>query len=422
MRGDGEALRLRSLRASARHFYALLLLGLAGLTNAQSPVPCSPALGRVVSLQGHIELQRNGTGIWQRLARLDTPVCRGDQLRAGLLSRAAMYISPETIVRLDQNSTLELVDQTDAETVLRFHQDELTRKLAQQSSLCGVGYFITRYPRKLRVRTPFYNAVVEGTEFQVAMSCDRGELAVFEGRVAAESLSASNERVLVESGQSTSVGIGETPSAIKTLVKPANAVQWALYYLPLTDVSLLDADALAQDCTQVSPALRSGCAIRRAEYLLRVGRAQEARAELSGLLLSEPSNGDVSALESIVAVVQNEKQAALDLAQRAVAAAPNAFRPYAALSYAQQANFKLEEAFEAAKHAAQLAPDSALLRARTAELQLSLGRVRSAEREALEAVRINPDESRAHLILGFVHLAQIDTPPRQNSCRPDRNR
>ncbi len=409
MRWETEAAGTRSLRTCAQHLVALILIGIAGLAQAQSPSPCTPALGRIVSLQGTIELLRHGSGLWERLTRLDIAVCRGDRLRAGLLSRAAMYINPETIVRLDQNTTLELVEQTDSETILRFHQDDLTHALASQSNFCGVGYFITRFPRKLRVRTPFYNAVVEGTEFQVAMTCDRGELAVFEGKVAAESVTASNERVLLESGQSTSVGVGETPSAIKTIVKPSDAVQWALYYLPLTDVSLLDADALAQDCALLSPELRSACTIRRAEYLLRVGRAEEARAQLSGLLLTEPNNGDVLALESIVAVVQNDKAAALDFAQRAVAAAPNSFRPYAALSYAQQANFKLEEALEAARRAAELAPDSALLRARTAEIQLSLGRVRSAEREAIEAVRLNPNESRAHLILGFVHLAQIDT-------------
>lgn len=409
MRWETGTAGARRLRMSARYLSALMLLGIAGLTHAQSPAPCSPALGRIVSLQGSVELLRPGSGLWERLTRLDTPLCQGDRLRAGLLSRAAMYISPETIVRLDQNTTLEVVEQTESETILRFHQDDLTHALAAQSNFCGIGYFITRFPRKLRVRTPFYNAVVEGTEFQVAMTCDRGELAVFEGRVAAESVTASGERVLVEAGQSTSVGIGETPSAIKALVKPADAVQWALYYLPLTDVSLLTAEALAQDCGQLSAALRSGCVIRRAEYLLRVGRAREARAELADLLAIEPNNGDVLALEAIIAVVQNDKEAALDLAQRAVTAAPNAFRPYAALSYAQQAHFKLDESFDAAKRAAELAPDSALLRARTAELQLSLGRVRSAEREAVEAVRLNPNESRAHLILGFVHLAQIDT-------------
>jgi Tfp pilus assembly protein PilF len=40
---------------------------------------------------------------------------------------------------------------------------------------------------------------------------------------------------------------------------------------------------------------------------------------------------------------------------------------------------------------------------------MSLGRTRSAERAAQAAVDSNPAESRAHTILGFVHLTQIDT-------------
>src|SRR4029078_10611371 len=40
---------------------------------------------------------------------------------------------------------------------------------------------------------------------------------------------------------------------------------------------------------------------------------------------------------------------------------------------------------------------------------LSSGRFLAAERAAQAAVNANPGESRAHTILGFVHLAQIDT-------------
>ncbi|HZR02178.1 MAG TPA: FecR domain-containing protein, partial [Burkholderiales bacterium] len=366
--------------------------------------------GRIVSIQGDVRLLRAGAAAWVAVKRLDTALCQGDQLRTGLLSRAGVYLSPETLVRLDQNTTLELLGQSEAETVLAFRQEAYTRLAAPRAAgQCGAAYFISRFPRKLKVRTPFYNAVVEGTEFQVALSCDRGELAVFEGKVAAEALDAPNERVLLESGQATSVGAGETPRAIRTLVRPADAVQWALYYLPLSDVGELTEAALAQDCAALPPEQRSRCAIRKAEYLLRVGRAPEARAQLDALLQAEPHNADVLALQSIIALVQNDKAAALQLAQRATQAAPNAFRGFAALSYAQQAHFKLDDALTAAKRAAQLAPDSALLKARSAELQLSLGKIRAAEREAKEAVALNANEARAHLILGFVHLAQIDT-------------
>ena len=40
---------------------------------------------------------------------------------------------------------------------------------------------------------------------------------------------------------------------------------------------------------------------------------------------------------------------------------------------------------------------------------MSLGRIRSAERAAHAAVEADPNESRAHTILGFAHLAQINT-------------
>lgn len=399
-------------RGSSRFVRLLFVVAavlLSNIPNAYSQGGCANKVGRIVSIQGEVQVQRARTVEWISIKGLDVPLCIGDQIRTGLLSRAGLYVSPETIVRLDQNTTLEFVEQTAEQTVVALRREEFNRVVEKRAGQCGVGYFITRFPRKLKVRTPFYNAVVEGTEFQVAMSCDRGELAVFEGKVAAEKLDAPSERVLVEGGQSTSVGAGETPTAVKTLVRPADAVQWALYYLPLSDVKLLTEDALAQDCAALSAELRSGCTIRKAEYLLKVGRVGEARGQLDALSTAEPNNGDVLALQSIIALVQNDKGQALDLATRATQAAPNAFRSFTALSYAQQAHFKLDAALAAAQRAAQLAPASALMKARTAELLLSLGKTRAAERDAKEAVRLDANESRAHLILGFVHLAQIDT-------------
>jgi tetratricopeptide (TPR) repeat protein len=61
------------------------------------------------------------------------------------------------------------------------------------------------------------------------------------------------------------------------------------------------------------------------------------------------------------------------------------------------------------KRAAELAPNSSLAQARLAELHMSSGRIRDAERAALRATEIAPDEARAHMVLGFVYLAKIDT-------------
>ncbi len=66
----------------------------------------------------------------------------------------------------------------------------------------------------------------------------------------------------------------------------------------------------------------------------------------------------------------------------------------------------LEAALASAERAAALAPGGALAHARKAELLLSLGRTADAERAARRAVEANATESRAHAILGFVHLAR----------------
>ncbi len=96
-------------------------------------------------------------------------------------------------------------------------------------------------------------------------------------------------------------------------------------------------------------------------------------------------------------------------AQRATRQNATSPRAWIALSYAQQASFELEPALASAERAAALAPGNSTAQSRVAELLMSLGRISSAERAAQAAVRANPDESRARTILGFVHLAQIDT-------------
>jgi Tfp pilus assembly protein PilF len=100
---------------------------------------------------------------------------------------------------------------------------------------------------------------------------------------------------------------------------------------------------------------------------------------------------------------------ALAAANEAIAVDSHSARAWLALSYAQQAQFKLDEATESVRKATELAPDSSLAQARLAELLMSSGRIRDAEKAAKRAVEIAPQEARAHMVLGFVYLAKIDT-------------
>jgi len=373
--------------------------------HAQEAAACAPAVARVVSIQGPLEVQRAETNAWLQIKRLDTSVCAGDRLRTGPLARAALFVEPETLVRVDRNTTIAL-SVTTAEIVVEFFQDDVARASLDTHS-CGAGYFITRFPKKFRVSAPHLNAAVEGTEFQVALRCDATELAVLEGAVRSETLPAREERV-VTSGQLLVAG-PTAPAAFSTVVKPTDAVQWVLYYPPLSDATAEAEIPSAEQCRGLPSPSNQTCLTQRAEVLLRLGRGEAALQDINAALALDPANGDANALRAIIHIARNDKAAALGSAEAATASSPNNYRVWLAQSYAQQASFELDQALESANKAQVLEPNSSLVSARVAELLMSLGRIDEAEAAARAGVAANPAESRAHSMLGFVHLAQIDT-------------
>ena len=226
-------------RDCGRFQFSLFVL-VAGFTllvcepaQAQETPACTPAIARVVSLQGDVQVQRGGVGSWSSVRRLDTTVCASDRLRVAGLSRAVLFVQPETLIRLDQNTTISL-RQTAEETHVELYADEPTAG-AERSECCGAVYLITRFPKKFKVTTPHMNAAVEGTEFMVEASREASTLTVIEGAVSSESL-ATGDTKLVSAGQSVASGPSGA-SAIATVIRPQDAVQWVLTYPPISDQS-----------------------------------------------------------------------------------------------------------------------------------------------------------------------------------------
>jgi len=384
-----------------------VLCGWSVFGHADDDAPVCTPVARIVSMQGTLQIQRAGQSRPSYVRKLGTSLCQNDLLHGGSGSRAALFISAETLVRLDQNSTVR-ISQTTNETIVEFvrgveHSFDTALFAPHQ---CGAGYFITRYPKRFRVITPFANALVEGTEFLVALRCESTEIAVLEGKVRAEQSIAGTQSITLVSGQSFSVG-PDQPATVRLLITPADAVQWVLYYPPLSESGTAeDAD---RKCDLASQTEQSRCLTSRAERRLRAARVDEAQRDIDEALKLVRDNADAEALLSVISVVKNEKTAALAMAARATRLDPRNARAWIALSYAQQASFKLEDALISAERAVELEPSNSTGQTRVAELLMSLGKTRSAERAARAAVEASPDESRAHTILGFVHLAQIDT-------------
>ena len=129
--------------------------------------------------------------------------------------------------------------------------------------------------------------------------------------------------------------------ALRVVVRPRDAVQWALYYPPILDYRpddfpgetgwpvmvrqslqfYRDGDlpmAFASIASVPDDIREARFFTYRAALLLTVGRVDEAHGDIQRALSLDPRHSHVMALQSIIAVVQNDKDAALNLAQQAV--------------------------------------------------------------------------------------------------------
>src|SRR6185436_19162604 len=94
--------------------------------------------------------------------------------------------------------------------------------------LRGTLYFFSRLPQNLEVITAFVNAGVEGTEGLVKVDNDNTLITIIEGRVVASNAAGN---LIITGGQSAIARAGSAP-VLTTIVRPRDAVQWALYYPP----------------------------------------------------------------------------------------------------------------------------------------------------------------------------------------------
>ena len=375
---------------------------------------CEEWVAKVVSVQGTVQARRAGETEWAPV-RLDDTYCPGDMIRVQERSRAAVILPNETVLRLDQKTTITFSGLEEGKTSL-------------MELLIGAAHFFSRIPRTLKVITPFVNAAVEGTEF--FMRVDRGQtfLSIFEGRVAATNEAGS---LAVASGQSAIAQQGQAPT-LNIVLRPRDAVQWALYYPPIVDYRPIDfpggTETDWQGMVRTSIELyREGKLARafsslrgvpedireprfftyRAALLLSVGRVDEARVDIERALNLDPNNSHAFGLQAIVAMVQNERDRALDLARRAVELDLESSAARVALSYAQQSHFDIQGALASLQEAVKLDPENAMGWARFAELYLSVGNLDKAGDAAQKAVVLNPNLARTQTVLGFAFITRM---------------
>ncbi|UCD34578.1 MAG: FecR domain-containing protein, partial [Nitrospiraceae bacterium] len=395
---------------------ALLLSAQMLITNAAfAEVTCEQWAGKAVKVQGDVMVRRSSTGEESPL-RLNDVLCPGDMITVSKHGRAGIQLPARTLAQLDQGTSLIFTEPEKAEFSLI-------------NILRGIVHFMSRTPQTLEVKTPFVNAGVEGTEFVISVLGTETLLTVFEGTIRAHN---DLGPMIIEKGQSARARTGEPPEPY-TVARPRDSVRWALYYLPLYDLSEADIpdegapwqSALRESVSHfregdLSKAFMSLDPIQesvpdhrfylyRASLLLAVGRVDEAEEDLSRVLGMREENSDALALQSVIAVAQNDKEQAMSLAGRAAAADPRSTTAQMAMSYVLQSKLDLKGALMSSKNAVAFEPENSLAWARLAEMHQSFGELDRALEAAEKAAALNPRLSRTQTVLGYSYLTQVKT-------------
>jgi len=315
-------------------------------------------------------------------------LCHGDIIRTGRYSR--------TTIRLpDGNGTLVSVH---ADTSLRLHAVNDTTDPWYDvvvKVLKGLVHAISRDPRFLAFDTPFVNAAIEGTELVVKVDPNGTTVDVIEGEVV---MSNSMGVTTAVGGTSGFASRDRQPEAAAADV--LRSIDWARQYARVIPGQLPPPDAVPAADDADSPAFY----VRRAASRLRGGAVSEAEEDIRTALALDPSHGDALALRAVIALGQQERERAVDLARQAVETAPESAAAWLALSHAADASTDRRLARSSADTAVRIAPDQPYAWARVAELDAADGNYRGAREAAGRALEIDPGSAKAHMVLGFVEL------------------
>jgi tetratricopeptide (TPR) repeat protein len=346
---------------------------------------CDQWQAELQAVHGIVELQRADQAVWAAASSGDS-VCTGDSLRVEAFGSATLKLPDETLVRLDANTSVTFRETSGAGSWL-----DLLR---------GIIHIVSRDPRELTFSTPYLNAGIEGTEFEIQVADGRTSVAVLEGEVVVTNPNATIE--VTANGVASAGASG--PPVVQTVAEPLDLMRWASYYptilvdeLPSPDQAPTAADRLNAEFFNARAAAR-----------LAYGRVSDARDDLGAALALASDSATAQALQSMIALAHSDKTTALSLARAAAEHAPASAVPLIALSYAQQAAGDNDEAMRSLERARTLEPENAIVWTRLAELGLADGALAASREAATHALSLRPDFGAPHVVLGYASLSELD--------------
>ena len=392
---------------------ALALAAGAGVASAQQPAS-DGAIATLEAVRGGVTVIRLGLS---QSPSPSMPLQRNDVVVTRQGRATVRFHSDGSIIRIGPDSRVQIDESASERDVTVFFGRLWAHVVRAQERLS-------------RFRSGSTIAAIRGTEVSLGVAADGDEtqFSVLDGQVEAETDAGS---LMLTSGQSAVGRKGSAPR-LGVRVRPQDAVQWALYYVPVLSAkpgelgegpwqTILGESAAAYSKGDLQGAIdalaRADVAsIRdarfftyRASLLLATGGVEAAAKDIEHALALAANDSGALALQTIVAVANNDTGKALATGQRAVDASPKSAAAHIALSYARQAAFDLDSARASLETAVQLDPNDALAWARLAEIRSSQGYLDEALEAAQKAVAIEPNLSRTQTVLGFAYLTRVQT-------------
>ena len=401
------------MKSSLKTFFSIsfsIFLTLPSTLNAQT------VMATLDSAEGEVEIQPAGSQSFIP-ARTGQQLRERDSLHTGRNSRAAISFTDGGFLRLAENTLIQL-------------EPRNSQGRKQISMPDGRAYYFSREPKSAPdFQTPSVTTSIFGTEFALAADSNGTTVSVLDGSIKAEN---SRGSALLKGGEFALVKNGEAPQK-SILLKPLDAVQWALHYpAVLMPGDLEEAkdhpafiafkagrfnDALAVLESQKSP-LSPQLMILAASLFLQRGDAEKAGNKLAAFdrEVSKESPAAQQRLKAValscravISLSMNEIREASRLSEEAYGLAPESPSVLFAYSTVAQARRDLDAALASARQLASVLPQNGYSKARVAELEMGFGRNDSAGDHAAAAVKNDPQNAYAKSVYAFNLLIRGET-------------
>ena len=375
-------------RPSAWHAVAAAACLWLGPLSAQTARSCEDWSAEITTVEGRAEMQRGQGSEWAPLAAGER-ACTGYALHTFAASRVTITLPDGSTQRIDENTTFNLPQPPSGEGSLL----ELIR---------GAFHVISRDPRLLRFTTPYANAGLEGTEFDIRVDGERKltEIVVLEGEVV---VTTTAGEVGVKSNHIVTIREGQLPE-VRPFATPIDLMRWAGHY-PAIVAGALPAPDQAPSSAQRGDAEFFA---RRAAARLGTARIAAAEDDIATALGIAPRNATALALRGLLALERADRNAAREFAAQALEADATSATALVVLSFVEQSAGELAAAERTIRRAVDLEPNNPFALTKLAELALIRGDPRAAIDHATRARSSAPADSTSLVVLGFANLGALD--------------